>query len=190
METTYKTPTEEDKAKALKLLESLEEWQIAKETELLDVEEILDYIHNFPNNLNSIKLFLDIVNTKEEELRDKKLVDFILSYKDEDLDAFISIIWSYGIRFFITKQVKAINPLYLDDKDYFVLDLSKQRSKFGSQFCRRILNFADALLDPILPTSDIESFKEFKSALKTLQSENNYSIKRFDELVKNIYLYP
>ncbi len=189
METTYKTPTEEDKAKALKLLESLEEWHTAKETGLLDVDDILDYIYSSSNNLNLIKLFLDIVNTKEENLRDKKLVDFILSFKDEDLIAFVDLMSTYGneldIRFF--KKVKIFPETPKNEYDY-KWDYSSQETIISSNFAKRITYFAQMVFQPKLKfyQEGERVFKIYKNALKTINQENNYSVKRFEELVRII----
>lgn len=189
METTYKTLTEEDKAKALKLLESLEEWRIAKETELLDVEDIIDYIYSSSKNLNSIKLFLDIVNTKEEELRDKKLVNFILGYKDEDLITFADLMATYGneldIRFF--KKVKVFPENPENEYDY-KWDYSSQETIISSNFAKRITYFAQMLFQPDLKFYEEGKriFKIYKNALRIIKQENDYSVKRFEELVKEI----
>lgn len=122
METTYKTPTEEDKAKALKLLESLEEWQRAKQKERFDIHSILEFINKYPTKMFIVKSFLEFINSEKGTQKNQKFAEFILSLEDkESLDHIKYIFGQFGL-FWINLNTDVNEDQYSVTPDYTIYD--------------------------------------------------------------------
>lgn len=122
METTYKTPTEEDKEKALKLLESLEEWRIAKQKDRFDIHSIVEFINKYPTKMFIVKSFLEFINSEKGIKRNQKFAEFILSLEDKgSVDHIKYIFGQFGL-FWINLNTLVNEDHYSVTPNYTIYD--------------------------------------------------------------------